>query len=236
MSVAGPSMRSMPQTSFNPLRVERGNLRLGRHSSVLDVIANSLAVVAPIVSIALGVWVTNLNSDVAHLNATINGLHQEVASAEALLTDREEIIEGLRAENRELLVALPPSIPPEQVPDARNIGTVTLAAGGDSIDLNSTLPNFGNGADRIQKDTLQFGNGVLTSLWGIDMLQLPEGEASYETCALATGYGPTNTIEPHRLDGRVCIRLQSGNNARITVNTIEEQRVELTITTWDAPL
>lgn len=115
MSVAAPSMRFMSHKPFNPLRVERGNLRLGRHSSMLGVIANALAVVAPIVSIALGVWVTNLNSDVAHLNATINGLHQDVASAEALLTDREEIIEGLRAENRELLAALPPSIPPEQV-------------------------------------------------------------------------------------------------------------------------
>ncbi|WP_435742480.1 hypothetical protein [Microbacterium sp. PMB16] len=226
----------MPQTTLNPLRVERGNLRLSRHSSVLGVIANSLAVVAPIVSIALGVWVTNLNSDVAHLNATINGLHQDVASSEALLTDREEIIESLRAENRELLAALPPSIPPEQVPDARNIGTVTLAAGGDSIDLNSTLANFGNGADRIQKDTLQFGNGVLTSLWGIDVLQLPEGEASYESCAVATGYAPAKSIEPHRLDGRVCIRLKSGNYARITVDKLEDERVELTLTTWDAPL
>lgn len=158
-------MRVMPQNYFNALRVERGNLRLGRHSSVLGVIASSLAVVAPIVSVALGVWVTNLNSDVAHLNGTINGLRQDVASAEALLTDRAEIIGGLRAENRELLAALPPSIPPEQVPDARNIGTVTLAAGGDSIDLNSTLPNFGNGVDPIGKDTLQFENGVLTSWW-----------------------------------------------------------------------
>jgi hypothetical protein len=229
-------MRFMPETSFNPLRVERGNLRLGRHSNVLGVIANSLAIVAPIVSIALGVWVTNLNSDVAHLNATINGLHQDVASAEALLNDREEIIEDLRAENRELLAALPPSIPPVQVPDARNIGTETLAAGGDSIDLNSTLPNFGNGADRIQKDTLQFANGVLTSLWGIDVLQLREGEAAYETCAVATGYAPMKTIDPHRLDGRVCIRLQSGNYARVTVIASEEERVEFTITTWDAPL
>jgi len=76
-------MRFMRQTSLNPLRVERGNLQLCRHSGVLSVIANSLAVVAPILSIALGVWVTDLNSDVAHLNATINGLHQDVASAEA---------------------------------------------------------------------------------------------------------------------------------------------------------
>ena len=187
-------------------------------------------------SVGLGIWVTNLNSDVTHLNATINGLHQDVASAEALLVDREEFIEDLRAENIELIAALPPSIPPEQVPGARNIGTVTLAAGGDSIDLNSTLPNFGNGTDRIQKDTLQFGDGVLTSLWGVDVLQLPEGEAAYETCAVATGYAPTKTIEPHRLDGRVCIRLQSGNYARITVNALEEERVELTLTTWDAPL
>lgn len=123
--------------------------------------------------------------DVAHLNATINGLHQDVTSAEALLIDREEIIEDLRAENIELIAALPPSIPPEQVPDARNIGTVTLAAGRDSIDLNSTLSNFGNGAERIQKDTLQFADGVLTSVWGVDVLQLPEGEAAYDVSMIA---------------------------------------------------
>lgn len=62
------------------------------------------------------------------------------------------------------------------------------------------------------------------------------GEAAYEACAVATGYAPTKTIEPHRLDGRVCIRLQSGNYSRVTVNASEEERVEFTITTWDAPL
>lgn len=122
------------------------------------------------------------------------------------------------------------------MPNARITGTVTLAAGGDSIDLNSALPNFGSGADRVRKDTLQFANGVLTSPWDVDVLELPEGEASYETCAVATGYAPTKTIEPHRLDGRVCIRLQSGKYARIAVNASEEARVELTVTTWDAPL
>lgn len=62
------------------------------------------------------------------------------------------------------------------------------------------------------------------------------GEAAYEACAVATGYAPTKTIEPHRLDGRVCIRLQPGNYSRVTVNASEEERVEFTITTWDAPL
>lgn len=227
-------MRFMPDNAFSPLRVERGNLRLGRNSGVLGVIANSLAVVAPIVSIGLGVWVTALNSDVAQLNATINALHADVAASEALLSDREEIVEDLRAENRELTAALPPTIPPEQVPDARNTGKVTLAAGGDAIDLNSTLANFGNGADPVKKDTLRFVNGVLTSLWDIDVLQLPEGEASFETCALTTGYAPTRTIEPHRLDGTVCIRLQSGNFARVTVEVLESDRVTITLMTWDS--
>ena len=239
MSVVSRRMRGMLETDFSlarPLRAERSVLRLGRQSGVLGVVANSLAIVAPLVSIALGAWVSVLNSDVAQLNATINGLHEDVAASEALLSDREEIIEDLRVENAELLAALPPSIPPELVPDARNTGKVTLAAGGDAIDLNSTLQTFGNGIDRIQQDTVWYADGVLKSLWDLDIVHLPDGEARYETCAVATGYAPVRTIEPHRLDGTVCIRLHSGNYARITVNVLEADRVELTIMTWDVPL
>jgi len=218
-------------------RAERGNLRLEKSSNTLAIIASSVAILGSVISIGLGFWVSILNSDVAHLNATIDKLNDEIATSRAQLEARQETIEDLRQENGELRAALPPSIAPEQVPSARNTGTVTLAAGGDAIDLNSTEANFGAGANMASSDSLRYKEGALHAPWTIFVVQLKDGIASYENCAVATGYAPVSTIEPHRLaDGRVCVRTQSGNYARITVESHTADEVTLTIMTWDKPL
>lgn len=216
-------------------RVDRDNIRQGRRSNVLSIIANSLAVAAPIVSIVAGIWISNLNSDVVHLNATIDELNADVATSQAQLDVRQETIEDLKAENAELRAALPPSIPAEQIPDARNAGKITLASEGDSIDLNSTLQNFDAGVNPTSQDSLRYEDGEFHAPWGLHIVELASGDAAYETCAVATGYAPVRSIEPHRLEGGdVCIRMESGNYARITVESYGAERAVVTIMTWDA--
>ncbi|PQZ48520.1 MULTISPECIES: hypothetical protein [unclassified Microbacterium] len=214
---------------------QRENHRLGRRLTWLEIVAALLA----IATASLGIWSSTLNSDIAHLNATIDTLNRDVATAQEQLNVRQEEIESLRHENGELRAALPRSIAPEEVPDARNVGAVTLADGGDAIDLNSTQPTFDTGIDTSTSDTLSYRDGELRTSWHqLDILALKNGhKAAYETCAIATGYAPTNTIEPHRLTGEdICIRLKSGNYARIVVQESAPEHVTLEITTWEPPL
>lgn len=217
----------------------RENHRLGRRLTWLEITATAFAIAGNVASTSLDFWSSSLRSNIGHLNAQIDTLNTDINTAQEQLDVRQETIEALRAENAELRAALPRSIAPEEVPDARNVGEITLADGGDAIDLNSTHPTFDAGVTPTTSDSLSYRNGNLQASWQkIDILPLPGGKkATYETCAAATGYAPMSTIEPHRLtDGDVCIRLQSGNFARIVVQEHTTERVTLDITTWEPPL
>lgn len=229
----------MSRVENSVLHAERENHRLGWRRTWLEIIASLVAIGGVATSTWLGFVSKDLNSDVARLNAQIDTLNGDVATAQAQLDVRQEAIEELREENAELRAALPRSIAPEDVPDARNVGVVNLAEGGDAIDLNSTLDTFDAGTNYGTSDSLSYRDGKLTTSWhGLDILPLNnEQKASYETCAVATGYAPTSSIEPHRLaEGEVCIRLQSANYARIVVQEHTAERVTLEITTWEPPL
>lgn len=229
----------MSRIQISNEKSQRENHRLGRRLTWLEIAASVVAIAGTVASASLGIWSSSLNSDIAHLNATIDTLNRDVSTAQEQLDVRQEEIESLRQENAELRAALPRSIAPEEVPDARNVGVVTLADGGDSIDLNSTQPTFDAGISTSTSDTLSYRDGELQTSWHqLDILALKDGEkAAYETCAVATGYGPTYAIEPHRLTERdVCIRLKSGNYARIVVQESEPEQVTLEITTWEPPL
>lgn len=229
----------MSRVEYSVLQAERENHHLGRRRTWLEIIASLVAIGGVATSTWLAVVSNDLNSDVAHLNSRIDELNSDVATAQAQLDVRQETIEELRDENAELRAALPRSIAPEEVPDARNVGVITLAEGGDAIDLNSTLDTFDAGTNYGTSDSLSYRDGTLTTSWhGLHILALTNGQkASYETCAVATGYAPTRSIEPHRLaEGEVCIRLQSSNYARIVVQEHTAERVTLEITIWEPPL
>ncbi len=229
--------RHTVQTDHRSARI---NLRSARWTAVSAVMTLATAV--------LGMIALNLNGDNGSLeerNASLRGERAELAAAsEALAEDLEhaeaetasleEKVSSLQAENAELRALVPPSVAPEDVPDTRATGSVTLADGGDSIDLNSTLPNFDPSEDSYRPDSLRYDGESIRGQYGMSALELTGQTAQFETCAVATGYSDATTFEPHRLqEGRTCLRLDSGRYATVVVTRFDKSAVDVTVTVWE---
>lgn len=163
----------------------------------------------------------------------IDELEQELDSANAKLEVRQEAIAELRDENRELRAALPYTVAPEDVHDIRATATLTLAKRGDTLDLNSALPNFG-AADFVYSDTLSYSGDRLVLGYGASTVVLGSGNADYATCAAATGWSRGSSLDPHQLEApTTCVRLQSDRYVAIQVLRYDANSVDVTITVWE---
>lgn len=173
------------------------------------------------------------NEDLGDKDQEIASLSQDLSSANAQVEVLQEDIELLRQENGELRAALPPSVAPEDVPAIRATATVTLSKNGDTLDLNSTLPNF-KAVDYVWQDTLEYNGKVLNLGYDVYSVVLPNGTANYETCAVATGWARSPSLEPHALTtSNTCLRLQSGRYATVQVLRFDDISTDVVVTVWD---
>lgn len=119
-------------------------------------------------------------------------------------------------------------------PTVRRQGEVTLAAGGDAIDLNSTARNWGASEYDYQTDHLVYN---ATQVW-IDRAEIAilDQDATYNRCIEATTYADT-TMRPDEIPDRlrVCVRMQSGRYAALAMPSHSYERATFKIIVWDKP-
>lgn len=196
--------------------------------------AASLATAAvPIVSLAN--TLIDRDGAIASLNATVDRLEDDLDTATATLESRQTTIDELRTENTKLRAAVPYTVAAEDVHAIRKVDTLTLAAGGDTVDLNSTEPHFGANRTSTATDSLRFNGQAVLLGYGISVVSLPDGTiGTYATCAAASGYAPTQKLEPHLLTSpTTCLRLQSDRFATLQVNRFDAESTDMTITVWE---
>ncbi len=114
----------------------------------------------------------------------------------------------------------------------RHDGTVTLANGGDAVDLNAARTNKlweGEGWNSTDHVFLYSNELRFT---GVDTLPTAE-PATHAVCSGSSGYAPTSEIDPSNLSDKLCFRLSSGRYARILLTQGDSERVTLAITTWE---
>lgn len=188
----------------------------------------------------LGFFSANLSNDKAHLSQKITGLDSQIGELEQALSgaetrseNRARTIEELRSEVTNLKRLVPPTIDPEDTHDVRSTHTVKLADGGDTLDLNSTLVNFDAGKKWIVTDGIKY-SGARLQLSGVAHTKLAQGAATFETCAVASGWKEDYSIEPHRItDATECFRLDSGRFASIVVTAHDADFITLAIVVWE---
>ncbi|MEF3402879.1 hypothetical protein [Agromyces sp. CCNWLW203] len=210
---------------------------LDHRNAVLGIVSGVLGVVAA----AGGVWGTVATASYNASSNALAGSERQLAIAEAELTEanaaidaQRETISTLRADNADLQALVSPTIDLRAIPNIRTSGRITLADDGDSIDLDSTAPNFGAGIEGYSPFSLKYRNSTLVAGYSLSMLQLREGTAGYEMCAVATGYRPAERIEPHTLQsGTTCLRLSPKRFATVVTERYDEASVDLTIVVWE---
>ncbi|WP_157559920.1 hypothetical protein [Microbacterium sp. H83] len=176
----------------------------------------------------------SLTSDRAALISAKEELEFQLVTANAEVAARDETVSSLRAENQVLRAAAPYTVDPDDVHPLRATAAITLARNGDTIDLNSVMPNFGAGGTMAWSDSVRYDGDELRFGYGVSSLTLPSGIAKYETCAAATGYASSSSIEVHLLkEPAVCLRLQSGRFAAVQVTRFDEASVDVTFTVWE---
>ncbi len=176
--------------------------------------------------------VTDRDGAIAERDREIESRDQELASARATLEARQDAIDALRDENTELRASLPYTVAPEDVADIRATATITLARNGDTVDLNSTLPNF-RASGHVWQDTLTY-NGEMLELGYETSSRKLEENADYSTCAAATGWAKDPRLDPHDLmEPLTCLRLVSERYAAIRVLRYDENSAEVVITVWE---
>lgn len=202
-----------------------------------------------VLTAVLGFQANSLSSDVDTLQHEKALLSRQLGSSRAAAQVLDETNTDLQARILELERQVPPVVQASDAPRIRTNNRVTLAAGGDTIDLDSTQMNWDAGgdhgwdADTLAYDnsdgdpTLDFGYKVLGG--GVDFARLPSGPdskpASYLTCRPASNYAPVQQyLEPSDLqDDRTCFRLDSGRYATIHVDDYTNRAVTLSITVWE---
>ncbi|MFJ4233443.1 hypothetical protein [Cellulosimicrobium cellulans] len=234
----------MVQTERHTVQTENRSARINLRSSMVT----ALSTVMTLATAILGLVALNLNDDNgsledknaslrserAELTTEVDGLSQDLEHSQAQVSSLEQEVSDLQVENSELRALVPPSVAPEDVPDTRATGSVTLADGGDSIDLNSTLPNFDPSDDPYRPDSLRYDGESIRGQYGMSALELVEDTARFETCAVATGYADASAFEPHRLEqGRTCLRLDSGRYAAVVVTRFDKISVDVEVTVWE---
>ncbi|MGG7507654.1 hypothetical protein [Plantibacter sp. YIM 135249] len=213
-------------------RVARLTSRLNLKTAMISISGAILGIVLTVVPAVIKV--SDLGNTIAQRDGTIDSLSAELETAEARLDARQETIESLRAENSSLHASLPYTVAPEDAHSVRAAATVTLAKRGDKVDLNSTMPNFDAGQSGAWSDTLSYNGTAIVLGYGISALALSSGVAQYETCAAATGYAESSTVEPHRLaEPSTCLRLGSDRFATIQVPRFDQTSVDVVITVWE---
>ena len=225
------------RNQIKSLRIKLQGIRFERTSQILAAIAAALGIIAGV----LGLMAANLDRDNASLTsdraALISAkeeLELQLITANAEVSARDDTITALRDENEALRAAAPYTVDPQDVHKIRATHTVTLAKNGDTIDLNSVMPNFGAGGTTASSDTAQYDGDELRLHYDVSSLTLGSGVAKYETCAAETGYSRTSSIDIHLLeDPTVCLRLQSGRYVALQVVHYDETEAEVTFTVWE---
>lgn len=212
-------------------RLQYRTSRLDWRTAVISLTAAILTLAAT--AIPLFSTVADREGTIADKDAQIAHLTEELDSVTATANERAERIEELRSDNRELKAALPYTVDPEDAHDVRKVATVTLAKRGDTLDLNSTAPNFaGDGYQWV--DTVSYNGTALRLAASIDTVRLREGVATYETCAATTGWAQQESLDPHLLqEPTTCLRLASGRYATIQTPRHDHTSADLVITVWE---
>jgi hypothetical protein len=228
------------RADYQTAHKERSTAGVNRVTAIFGVVA----AVATLATAGLGVWSfvlnntnTDLNQQVATLEATRERLQRDLDLANARVTSRDEDVERLQEENRELRLFAPPSIAIEDVHPIRNAATVTLAARGDTIKLNSDLQSFDYGPASYEPDEFEYRGDEIrltdTFMPNLDDRVLATGDAGYATCAVGTGYSRKSAFSPSELTGlNVCLRLESGRFAAVHVVRFDKETVDLQVTVW----
>jgi hypothetical protein len=212
-----------------------------------------IAAIASIVVVLLTVALNDAKEDTTAAQSDVAGLQQQVEALQRQVELRDSTIKTLEDANaqqaqdiqsrderiEELEAALGAEnvpVPEAGAPPIRHQGEVTLANGGDRIDVNAPAsdPVWGAGATSSSADYIAYSSGYLY-FSGVDVLSLGGGEtASYETCSTRTGYGGGDLIDPATLDGLdVCVRASSGRYAAVRLTGYNDDSLKLDITTWE---
>jgi len=229
-----------PRAEYQTATKERDTAKLNRTVAVLG----AAAAFFTLATAGLGFWSWALNNTNGDLGSQVDALQlsndtiqRQLDLANARVVSRDEDIELLQEENRELRLYAPPEIPVEEVHPIRNAATVTLASGGDTIKLESDLQSFDYGPPTYEPDEFAYTNGKVrltdTFMADLDYLALRTGAAEYATCAVGMGYSAKSSFDPSELMAtNVCLRLESGRYAVIQVTGFDKETVDLQVTVW----
>lgn len=225
------------RTLIKARRLSLQNIRFDRTTAILTSIAAVLGVATGVLTFMtanLDRENASLTSDRAALISAKTELELQLISANAEVSARDDTIAALRDENTALRAAVPYTVDPRDAHEIRATATVTLAKNGDTVDLNSVLPNFNAGTNSAWSDTARYTGEKLRFSYGVSSLTLTSDVAKYETCAAATGYSATSSIEAHLLkEPRVCLRLQSGRYVALQISRFDEASADVTFTVWE---
>lgn len=209
--------------------MDRGTSRIQRRTAILGLAAGILTVAAAIAGSLIPALAT-----IADRDGRIASLSEQLSTAEARVEAREEIISDLHSDNSDLRRLVPFEVDAEDVHDIRAAASVTLAKQGDHLDLNSTLANFSSGDNSPYADTIYYDGTNVRLGYGVSALVIKDGSASYESCAAATGWAETISLEPHLLaEPTTCLRLQTGRYAAVKVTQFDETSADVAITVWE---
>lgn len=229
-------------------RPERGWLET--HQTLIGAL---IAAIASILVVFLTVALSSAKEDTTAAQSDVVGLRQQVDALQRQVEARDGTIRTLedataqqaddiqsrdrRIEELEAKLGVEGGAVPEAgAPSIRNQGEVTLAKGGDRIDINApdSDPVWGAGTTSISSQHITYTSSGLYFQF-IDLLRLSGGEtATYETCSTRTGYGEGTYVDPGTLDGlEVCLRADSGRYAAVRLIGYSDASLTLSITTWE---
>lgn len=215
-------------------------------ASVATIIAAGTGIVALIQTQALSTAdeqnaaLSSRNSALASENAD---LREQLASANGANDQLREINSEQRFRIFELERQVQPIPDDAAAPEIRKAQTLTLAANGLAIDLNSIDENFGASAegrfnaDHASIDREFYSTGELRFVVeGADIARVPEAPARFASCVIAANYTEAKPIPLTELqDERTCIRLESGRIATVSVDSFTTNEATLRVTVWQLP-
>jgi hypothetical protein len=222
-------MISMAKT--NP-RVERGTAFIDRRTARLGSINAALILIGAIVT-----GVVTLTPTLIAINnrdATIAALEQERDQLAGENEAAQQTIESLRADNLELLLALPPTVDPVDVPMLRLVREGLVLTSDFHFDLASGSPDLGQSQYPTGQDDVGYSNGSLTFQWQVAWVRTAGEAASYASCAYLTGWRTDRRLDATILRASdICLRLASGRFATIVVTDIQNDAVTFDVIVWE---
>lgn len=213
-----------------------------------------IAAIATLAAVVLTVALNNAKQDTDAAEGDAAGLRQQVDALQEQVRTRDDTIASLQDTSEQQVEEIrakderiaelegstgpgrPTAAPESGAPPIRHQGEVTLAAGGDRIDMNSpsTDPVWGAGTTSTSAQYLSFSTSGLY-FNAVDVLRLNPGEtATHSTCSTRTGYSGDSYVSVESFDGvEVCARTETGRFAAIRLVDHNDQAVTLAITTWE---